>query len=374
MSRNPEMTDKPVSSDRSALDPDIRLRCAKTLVLTLEEESLTVHNFLQRKLFTCSPRTVDFLYALHDWRKPEELIRHFSDYSADSVIERLSELLEYGAVVAEGTPEALADQHYRERWDWGLVGGFFHYSVRDQKYLGEEEQRKWMRKRRRERGEIPLLKTNESLYERTRLPEMDVENDPLFRTMYQRRSIRRFRDRPLTLEQVSDCLFSAKGVTGYVTNPDYGNLPLTMTPSGGARNPYELYLYAADVDGLKTGLYHYSGLDHDLGLIHAGVLPVTEMLGGQKWTAEAGAIVFYAANFYRSSLKYHTAPAYRVVMIEAGCIIQNIALAATHHGLTAVPTGALAESLIEKYVPTRAIDEAVVFASVLGVPEPVPPR
>lgn len=354
----------------SLVNSNIRLRCAKTLVLTLEEENLTIHNFLQRTLFTCSPRTVDFLYALNDWRKPDDVIRHFSDYSAESVIERLSELLQYGAVVADGTPEAAADQHYRERWDWGLVGGFFHFSVRDQKYLGEEAQRQWMRKRRRERGEVPLLKTNESLPERTRLPELDVENEPLFRIMHKRRSVRRFRDDPLTLKQVSDCLFSAKGVTGYVTNPDYGNLPLTMTPSGGARNPYDLYLYAARVGGLKPGLYHYSGLDHDLGLVYSGELPVTEMLGGQKWAADAAAVVFYAANFYRSSLKYHTAPAYRVVMIEAGCILQNIALAATRHGLTAVPTGALAESLIEKYVPTRAIDESVIFASVLGRPDP----
>ena len=40
-----------------------------------------------------------------------------------------------------------------------------------------------------------------------------------------------------------------------------------MTPSGGARNPYEAYVFARKVDGLEAGIYHYSALDHDLAKV-----------------------------------------------------------------------------------------------------------
>jgi nitroreductase len=58
--------------------------------------------------------------------------------------------------------------------------------------------------------------------------------------------------------------------------------------------------------------------------------------------------------------------AYRIVMMEAGFICQNIALAATHHGLSAVPSGALKESLIEGYLGIPPLESAVVFSISLG--------
>jgi SagB-type dehydrogenase family enzyme len=150
---------------------------------------------------------------------------------------------------------------------------------------------------------------------------------------------------------------------------DYGRLPITMTPSGGARNPFELYVYARKVAGLKTGFYHYAALARDLGLVRAGRVDVPEMLGGQQWPAQASAIVFLVAHFPRTMWKYHLPMAYRIVMMEAGFICQNIALAATYHGLSAVPSGALKESVIESYLGTPPLEAGVVFTMSLGRPE-----
>ena len=77
-------------------------------------------------------------------------------------------------------------------------------------------------------------------------------------------------------------------------------------------------------------------------------------------------MVFLVAHFPRSMWKYHLAPAYRVVLIEAGFIAQNIALAATEHGLSAVPSGALKESLIEEYLGTPPIEAGAIFTISLG--------
>jgi SagB-type dehydrogenase family enzyme len=143
-----------------------------------------------------------------------------------------------------------------------------------------------------------------------------------------------------------------------------------MTPSGGARNPFELYVYANRVDGLKTGFYHYAALTHDLGLVRLGAAKVPEMLGGQKWPTNASAIIFLVAHFPRTMWKYHLPMAYRIVMMEAGFICQNIALAATHHGLSAVPSGAIKESAIEKHLGTPPLEAAAVFTMSLGMPKP----
>jgi SagB-type dehydrogenase family enzyme len=93
------------------------------------------------------------------------------------------------------------------------------------------------------------------------------------------------------------------------------------------------------------------------------------MLGGQKWPEDASAIVFLVAHFPRTMWKYHLPMAYRIVMMEAGFICQNMALAATHHGLSAVPSGALKETVIEGYIGNTAIESAVVFSLSIGRPK-----
>jgi SagB-type dehydrogenase family enzyme len=143
-----------------------------------------------------------------------------------------------------------------------------------------------------------------------------------------------------------------------------------MTPSGGARNPYELYVYARNVIDLEPGFYHYDALRHNLGLVRPSTVNVPEMLGTQKWPAKAAAIIFLVAHFPRTMWKYHLPMAYRIVMMEAGFICQNVALAATHHGLSAVPSGAIKESVIEGYLGTPPLESAILFTISIGKVKP----
>lgn len=65
------------------------------------------------------------------------------------------------------------------------------------------------------------------------------------------------------------------------------------------------------------------------------------MLAGQDWVHTMPAIILLVAHFERTMWKYQDANSYRVILIEAGHIGQNIMLAATAHGLSACPTAAL---------------------------------
>jgi SagB-type dehydrogenase family enzyme len=142
-----------------------------------------------------------------------------------------------------------------------------------------------------------------------------------------------------------------------------------MTPSGGARNPYEAYVIAQNVIGLDPGLYHYSALDHDLGHMPSPCLPsFSEILGGQDWADEMAALILLCADFERPMWKYNDANAYRVVLIEAGHIAQNIMLAATRNDLSACPTAALSHSAIKKLLGLASLTTAPIYALTLAVP------
>ena len=142
-----------------------------------------------------------------------------------------------------------------------------------------------------------------------------------------------------------------------------------MTPSGGARNPFVAYVYAPRVIALVPGFYHYSAMEHSLGLVSEKTLEHPSMLvGDQPWVDDMSAIVFLCANFERTMWKYQDNNAYRVVLIEAGHIGQNIMLAATENGLTACPSAALAHSKISSLLKLENDLQSPIYALMIGAP------
>lgn len=343
----------------------MQFRRSATLAVSFEDRQVAILNFLTKDRFTCSGECLDFLARLDDWHTPEQLFDYFPDNEPASLAEQIASLVQFGALVVEGSPQAELDEHYRREWQWGTVAGFYHFSVRDTPFVDGPATREFLQKRKQWRTSPPLHQSNADMRKIVPLPVTDLQSEP-FALMRRRRSLRRFTQQPVDLKSLADCLFCGNGIVGFTDDEDFGHLPVTMTPSGGARNPFELYVYTRNVEGLETGFYHYAALEHDLGLVRPGTVDVTEFLGGQQWPAQAAAIVFLVANFPRSMWKYHLAAAYRVVLMEAGFIAQNIALAATHHGLSAVPSGAVKESLIEQYLGTPAVEAGVVLTLSLG--------
>lgn len=346
----------------------MNLKRAESLVICFEPQGIVVHNFLTKDAFICSTQCIDFLFQLTDWQSLEAVYSSLEpQFRHGNIVNIVMELINNKALIIYGSELSELDRLYSENWEWGPPAGFYHFSVRNTKFLAGPEQRNAIRKRRNEKPEPKPIKKNDCYKQTLKLPKF-VKDNYLFHTMYQRRSKRKFSGVEIMLTALSDCLYSAKGITQWVKDDDFGTLPLTMTPSGGARNPYELYVYAKSVSGLLPGFYHYCGETHDLGLISEENITPSHILANQEWTNSASAIIFLTADFSRSSWKYHLAPAYRIVLIEAGFIGQNIALSATHHGLSATPTGAVSENSIEKYLKLKPIKEAHIISLVIGKP------
>ena len=252
-----------------------------------------------------------------------------------------------------------------------MLAGLYHFSVQDTQFLDHRKTLLHIR----ERAKVSLSPISYSLNDgskRTyRLKRVDV-SDPVFQVMARRRTVRGLlKKRPVSQTHLAECLYSGLGIMGFFEDRLLGRMPVKMTPSGGARNPYEAYVYALNVRGIDKGVYHYSALENTLQLVNDKKLPKPGvLLSGQNYANNAAAIIFLVANFYRTMWKYQHPTAYRVVLIEAGHIAQNIALTATRRKLTANPTAALQHSLIEKALELKPPLEAVIYGLTVGHPAP----
>lgn len=346
----------------------MEVKRAASLIFTLEETGIKVQNFLSKSRFSCNTMGLEFLSYLEEWTPLDTLFEHYSGYERNSLAEQLIRLIDNHAIVVKGTEAAHEDAVFASDWPWGETAGFYHFSIRNSRFMPNAKQRDWIRHRRQTRKEPQAHIPNSDFEKILPLPRMDF-SDAVFANMKARRSIRRLKNGAITLQQLADCLYAAKGVTGWVSDTDFGTLPLAMTPSGGARNPYDLYIYAKSVKNLPEGFYHYNGVTHDLALVKKRSLRISDLLAQQDWADTSSAVIFLIADFARSAWKYHLPPAYRVVLMEAGFIGQNIALAATRHNLTAIPTGAVSEKAIENLLGTVPIRQAQILAMVIGIPE-----
>lgn len=158
--------------------------------------------------------------------------------------------------------------------------------------------------------------------------EMSVEL-----ALKERRSIREFSRKSLALEDVSQLLWAAQGITG--------RRGLRAAPSAGALYPLELYVVAGDVDGLSPGIYRYRPKTHDLLLIANGdprkLLAAAAL--DQAVLRRAPAILVITGIYQRTMDKYGQRGR-RYVHMEVGHAGQNVYLQATSRGLGTVMVGA----------------------------------
>jgi SagB-type dehydrogenase family enzyme len=348
----------------------VRIRSARTLVFTREAGEIVAFNYLANSAFACSHDLLAFLALLDEWTAFEDVAGLLPGLPPDEIDTTIDALIGVNALTEEDSPLAEAEAEFRQSWKWGLPSALFHFSIQDKQYVTLDEMEKLQREKLAEGSQPELyLKNDWANGSAIKLPSALNGND-LLRLMARRRTVRSAEPAAISLAQLSDCLFAGLGITGETENC-VGALPLSMTPSGGARNPYEAYVYARSVEGLDPGFYHYSAFDHTLARIDGGdTLPKpSELLGGQAWTDEMPCLVILCALFERTMWKYDDANAYRVVLIEAGHIGQNFMLAATRHGLSACPSAALNHTAISRSIGAAGkFTHAPIYALTLARP------
>ncbi|NJE04730.1 SagB/ThcOx family dehydrogenase [Thermococcus sp. M36] len=154
-----------------------------------------------------------------------------------------------------------------------------------------------------------------------------------------RKSVRRYRDEPIALEQLSQILWAAYGINTWGKR---------TSPSAGARYPFEVYVAVSNVTGIKPGLYHYDGKSHTLELVCEGDIssPLARACLGQRHVKTAPANIVIVAHYERTTSRYGER-GIRYVHIDAGHMGQNIYLQATALGLGTVAVGAFRDEEVK---------------------------
>lgn len=163
-------------------------------------------------------------------------------------------------------------------------------------------------------------------------------------TIKRRRSRRSFLATSLTLEQVSQLLWAAQGITDERTG-------FRASPSGGASYPLDLYLVVGknSVAGLEAGVYHYIVSNHSLEMHLRGdkrrVLALASL--GQMFIARAPISIITTAEYGRITRVYGQR-GIRYAHIEVGHVGENIYLQTEALGLGTVAIGAFSDSVVSK--------------------------
>lgn len=178
-----------------------------------------------------------------------------------------------------------------------------------------------------------------------------------------RRSIRSYTDEPLSLQDISQLMWAAQGIT----DPQRR---FRAAPSAGATYPLEVYVVVGTVGvtGLASGVYRYDPFDHSLENILEGDLrsSLADAALGQRWVREAPVNIVIAAIYERTTGRYGER-GIRYVHMEAGHVAQNLYLQATARGLGMVVVGAFEDDRVQKLLHLPA-DQRPLYIIPVGHP------
>jgi SagB-type dehydrogenase family enzyme len=348
----------------------MRIKRSGAVVLLLEHDQVVFHNFLAQTTFAANAMALEVLRLLHSWTEPDTLHAKLKGYSRTSIDAAVKQLVDLGVVLVQDSPATAREAEYERSWQWGPLAAAYHFGTQGEEFVSDEDSESMLRELAKVSPSPPLYQINPAGAAVTPALQRDHYDEP-FRTMARRRTNRVMLDYPIGFDVISDCFLFSMAITAMLDLPGIGELPLKMTPSGGARNPFEGYLLTRRVDGLAPGVHHYSAMERSFALVRGGEPPAfPPLLGEQEWTANAPAVIVLVANFDRPMWKYHDPSAYRVTVIEAGHIAQNMILAATSHGIAANPTALLATGKVHEALGLRRLVQAPLYALVLGKPAP----
>ncbi|MFW9897263.1 MAG: SagB/ThcOx family dehydrogenase [Candidatus Thorarchaeota archaeon] len=167
------------------------------------------------------------------------------------------------------------------------------------------------------------------------LPEPSLVGEKsLEECIYERESVRRYKDKGVEIEKISQILWAAQGKKGQKRT----------VPSAGATYPLEIYVNIKD-----KGYFHYDLYHHFLELITKEEISgnLAKAAWDQIFIEKAYLNILICADYARTTNRYGER-GIRYVYMEVGHCAQNIHLEAIALGLVSVPIGAFQDKEIKR--------------------------
>jgi SagB-type dehydrogenase family enzyme len=345
-------------------------RRAPFLVSYWQGKQLYFENYLTHKKIAASLETAGLLDFFSGWKREETAFRRWPEYTRKSLRHAIRRLVQQSFLQQSSRPNPPEDPREKalRKWKaWNPLAGFFHMQTKDtySEEIKADEIRQAEELLGSGRAPVPIKH-----YPGARtiaLPRKEYLGE-FPRVLRERRTWRKFGDRPIAKEIVARLLHLSFGVQGWMRVPEGGRFAQKTSPSGGALHPAEAYVLVQRVSGIPRGIYHYNAVGHQLQKIRRGASPVEiqKMLAGQWWFRGAAIVVFLTAVFQRTQWKYDYPRAYRAVLAEAGHLCQTFCLTATWLGLAPFCTMAFADTRIERALKVDGISESVLYVMGAG--------
>jgi SagB-type dehydrogenase family enzyme len=177
-----------------------------------------------------------------------------------------------------------------------------------------------------------------------------------------RRSVRRYTSQSLTLQDVSQLMWAAQGITNTTTG-------FRAAPSAGATYPLEIYILVGNgsVNGLNKGLYHYNPYNNTLEQILGNDArpALSQAANGQPWVEQAPVDIIITGNYQKMIDKYKDETlSTRFVNMEAGHVGENIYLEAEARGLVTVALGSFKDDQVHQVLTIPANENTLYIFPV----------
>ncbi|MEW6007099.1 MAG: SagB/ThcOx family dehydrogenase [bacterium] len=172
-----------------------------------------------------------------------------------------------------------------------------------------------------------------------------------------RRSIREYKNEPISLSEISQLLWATQGVTdkrGFRT-----------APSAGALYPLEVYVVVGLAKELGPGVYKYIPQAHRLIRISKidRRKELCSVALSQSWVKDAPCVFVVSAIYERTTGKYGER-GIRYVHIEAGHAVQNLHLQAITLGLGSVSIGAFYDEEVKGVIGMENMEQPLYIVPV----------
>lgn len=175
--------------------------------------------------------------------------------------------------------------------------------------------------------------------------------------LLKRRSIRDYTGEALTLQEVSQLLWAAQGIT----DPSGKR----AAPSAGALYPLEIYVVIGSVENVAKGVYKYKPHEHELLKVLEGDKrkALAKAALEQQCIAQGAIDIVITAIYDRTTTKYGNR-GIRYVHMEAGHAAENVYLQAVALNLGTVVIGAFYDNQVKEVLDLPKNEEPLYIMPV----------
>ena len=219
-------------------------------------------------------------------------------------------------------------------------------------------------------SEIQELVTNAPLRlnstERIGLPSPSELTMSVGDAITSRTSKRQFNSGSLSTIAVSTLLYYGNGIRTIYGDGKFRNYQRNV-PNSGNLGSVETYAIISNVSGLKSGIFHFDSLKHELVSLRTGTLTsfLREFVFYQEEFTQAPLILVLTSSIGRLMKKYDLR-GYRLALLDVGHVSQNIYLAATAMHLPVCATAGFIDDEMDETLGIDGIESAAMLVIAVG--------